>query len=132
MTPLTLTRAKASAKMNPFAVPTDAKSNPFVLPTAATKVPPPLPPAEASAPDPKPASDRTGEFVRKVHDDACNIFGTVLGPEANDAHKDHFHLDMKKRRRSGVLRIAREMANHVRREALAARQARMVACLQSS
>ena len=47
-------------------------------------------------------SDQTGEFVRKVHDDACNIFGTVLGPEANDAHKDHFHLDMKKRRRSAL------------------------------
>jgi hypothetical protein len=46
--------------------------------------------------------DQTGEFVRKVHDDACNIFGTVLGPEANDAHKDHFHLDMKKRRRSAL------------------------------
>jgi len=97
-----VTKAKASTKMNPFVVPRDAKSNPFVLPTAATKVPPPLPPAEASAPDPNPASDQTGEFVRKVHDDACNIFGTVLGPEANDAHKDHFHLDMKKRRRSAL------------------------------
>jgi hypothetical protein len=61
-----------------------------------------MPPAEASAPDPdpKPTSDRTGAFVRKVHDDACTIFGTVLGPEANDAHKNHFHLDMKKRRHS--------------------------------
>ena len=95
-----VTKAKASATANPFVVPTDAKSNPFVLPTAAAKVPPPIPPAEASAPDPKPTSDRTDEFVRKVHDDACNIFGTVLGPDANDAHKNHFHLDMKKRRRS--------------------------------
>jgi hypothetical protein len=25
-------------------------------------------------------------------------FFTVLGPEANDAHKNHFHLDMKERR----------------------------------
>jgi hypothetical protein len=93
-----VTKVKASAKMNPFVVPRDAKSNPFVLPTAATKVPPPMQP-EASAPDSKPTSDRTGAFVRKVHDDACTIFGTVLGPEANDAHKNHFHLDMKKRRR---------------------------------
>lgn len=97
-----VTKVKASAKVNPFVVPTDAKSNPFVLPTAATKVPRPLPPAEASAPEPKPPSDRTAEFVRKVHDDACSTFGTVLGPEANDAHKDHFHLDMKKRRRSAL------------------------------
>jgi hypothetical protein len=95
-----VTRIKASAKTNPFAVPTDAKSNPFVLPTAATKMSPPKPPAEAAAPEPRPASDRTAEFVRKVHDDACGIFGTVLGPDANAAHKDHFHLDMKKRRRS--------------------------------
>jgi hypothetical protein len=97
-----VTKVKASAKTNPFVAPTDARSNPFVLPTAATKGPPPTPPAEASAAEPKPPSDRTAEFVRKVHDDACSIFGTVLGPEANDAHKDHFHLDMKKRRRSAL------------------------------
>jgi hypothetical protein len=35
-----------------------------------------------------------------LHEDACRRFGTVLGPNANDAHKDHFHLDMKKRRRA--------------------------------
>jgi hypothetical protein len=95
-----VTKVKASAKTNPFVLPTDAKSNPFVLPTAAPKVPPPTPPAEASVPNPKPKPDRSGEFVRNVHDDACSIFGTVLGPEANDAHKNHFHLDMKQRRRS--------------------------------
>jgi hypothetical protein len=95
-----LTKVKASARTNPFVVPTDAKSNPFVLPTAAAKVPHPTPPGEASAPGPQPTPNQTGEFVRKVHDDACSIFGTVLGPEANDAHKNHFHLDMKKRRRS--------------------------------
>jgi hypothetical protein len=43
-------------------------------------------------------SDRKAEFVKQVHDDACRIFGTVLGPEANAAHKNHFHLDMKQRR----------------------------------
>jgi hypothetical protein len=36
--------------------------------------------------------------VRTVHAEACKVFGTVLGPEANEAHKDHFHLDMKPRR----------------------------------
>jgi hypothetical protein len=95
-----VTKAKVSARVNPFVVPIDAKSNPFVLPTVAAKVPPPTPPAEASAPEPNAEPDRTAEFVRKVHDDACSVFGTVLGPEANDAHKNHFHLDMKKRRRS--------------------------------
>ena len=38
------------------------------------------------------------EFLHRVHEGACDVFGTVLGPEANDAHRDHFHLDMKARR----------------------------------
>nr|WP_244505655.1 extensin family protein [Methyloceanibacter stevinii] len=33
-----------------------------------------------------------------MHGDACKVFWTVLGPEANAAHRDHFHLDMRKRR----------------------------------
>lgn len=37
-------------------------------------------------------------FLRAIHDDACKLFWTVLGPEANAAHRDHFHLDMRKRR----------------------------------
>jgi hypothetical protein len=59
----------------------------------------PEPPPVAVAPA-TPAPDAKTEFVRTVHDEACNVFGTVLGPEANDAHKNHFHLDMKARRRS--------------------------------
>lgn len=37
-------------------------------------------------------------FLRTIHGDACKIFWTVLGPEANAAHRDHFHFDMRKRR----------------------------------
>src|SRR5262249_27177272 len=37
-------------------------------------------------------------FLHRAHDDACDIFGTVLGPDTNDAHRDHFHLDMKVRK----------------------------------
>jgi peptidoglycan hydrolase-like protein with peptidoglycan-binding domain len=37
-------------------------------------------------------------FLKSVHDDACGIFGTVLGPGADEAHKSHLHLDMKDRR----------------------------------
>ncbi|KPL68190.1 extensin [Erythrobacter sp. SG61-1L] len=33
------------------------------------------------------------EFLRVVHASACKRFGTVLGPEYNEAHKDHFHLE---------------------------------------
>ena len=37
-------------------------------------------------------------FLRSAHAAACLIFGTVLGPEANDFHRDHLHLDMKARK----------------------------------
>lgn len=33
------------------------------------------------------------EFLRIVHRSACKRFGTVLGPEYNAAHADHFHLE---------------------------------------
>ena len=59
---------------------------------------PPSPPPVAEEPKPDP----TSSFVRKVHGDACNAFGTVLGPDADAAHKTHFHLDRKARRRSGL------------------------------
>ncbi|HRY06814.1 MAG TPA: extensin family protein [Hyphomicrobiaceae bacterium] len=40
---------------------------------------------------------RKQRFLRGAHDSACKIFGTVLGPEANNAHRNHFHLDMAHR-----------------------------------
>jgi hypothetical protein len=43
---------------------------------------------------------RHARFLRQAHAAACKHFGTVLGPEANDAHKNHFHLDMAERQRS--------------------------------
>jgi len=33
-------------------------------------------------------------FLREVRRAACEVFGTVLGPDYNAAHRDHFHLDM--------------------------------------
>ncbi|KEJ88802.1 extensin-like domain-containing protein [Sulfitobacter donghicola] len=38
--------------------------------------------------------------LRKMHADACGPFGTVLGPNANKFHLDHFHFDTA-RYRSG-------------------------------
>lgn len=35
-----------------------------------------------------------GRFLEDLRNDSCRIFGTVLGPEYNTAHADHFHLDM--------------------------------------
>ena len=43
-------------------------------------------------------------FLRSAHSAACRIFGTVLGPEANDAHRNHFHIDLAYRRRSNYCR----------------------------
>ncbi len=33
------------------------------------------------------------EFLRVVQKSACKRFGTVLGPQYNAAHEDHFHLE---------------------------------------
>jgi len=40
------------------------------------------------------ASAPEGKFLRYAHDAACSGFTTVLGPEANELHRDHFHLDL--------------------------------------
>jgi hypothetical protein len=49
--------------------------------------------------DPKEAGKvATSEFLHQAHDDACKLFGTVLGPDTNAAHHNHFHLDMKARK----------------------------------
>jgi hypothetical protein len=43
------------------------------------------------------AADARLDFLRAVHAAACRQFGTVLGPEANNTHKNHFHLDLADR-----------------------------------
>ena len=43
---------------------------------------------------------RDGTALRKMHASACGPFGTVLGPEADAFHRDHFHFDTA-RYRSG-------------------------------
>lgn len=36
----------------------------------------------------------TQGFLRALHKSACRRFGTVLGPDYNAAHDNHFHFDM--------------------------------------
>ncbi|MAK98299.1 MAG: extensin [Citromicrobium sp.] len=43
-------------------------------------------------------------FLREVRDGACRAFGTVLSPDYNEAHRDHFHLDQEARGLGGVCR----------------------------
>jgi hypothetical protein len=51
----------------------------------------PKPPASAALPGGK------MDFLRAAHRSACSLFNTVLGPEANNAHQNHFHVDMAER-----------------------------------
>jgi hypothetical protein len=46
--------------------------------------------------------DAEAAFLRRLHKGACTVFGTVLGPEANDLHRDHFHFDLASRRRNAL------------------------------
>jgi hypothetical protein len=37
--------------------------------------------------------DTEALFLREVHNGACRVFDSVLGPDYNAAHANHFHLD---------------------------------------
>ena len=39
-----------------------------------------------------------GRFLAAVHDAACDFFNTVLGPDYNSLHANHFHLDLGRAR----------------------------------
>lgn len=52
-------------------------------------------PAEAA---PGGAPPPAAQFLRRIWREACGPFGTVLGPEADAAHRDHFHFDAAERR----------------------------------
>jgi hypothetical protein len=50
----------------------------------------PTPAAAVALPTARPAM----LFLRSVHKGGCSAFATVLGPEANETHRDHFHFDL--------------------------------------
>jgi hypothetical protein len=60
--------------------------------TRASSPPPPVP-----KPEPEPAFKPESAFLNDIHAGACALFGTALGPLANEAHKDHFHYDLAER-----------------------------------
>lgn len=45
---------------------------------------------------------RQRRFLRTVHAGACAEFTTVLGPEYNSYHRDHFHVDLARRSPEGM------------------------------
>jgi hypothetical protein len=57
-------------------------------------------PASNTAASVSPASAAEAKFLRLAHEGGCKIFSTVLGPEANDAHRTHLHLDLQERKMS--------------------------------
>ena len=42
-------------------------------------------------------ADSEAEFLHRVRDGACGVFGTVLSPDYNEAHRDHLHFDQAAR-----------------------------------
>jgi hypothetical protein len=51
----------------------------------------PVLPAKRSEPRPE------QHFLKRIHQLACSQFATVLGPDANRDHRNHFHLDLVQR-----------------------------------
>ena len=46
-------------------------------------------------------SSAKASFLHDVRDGACDLFSTVLSPDYNQAHADHFHLDQAARGAAG-------------------------------
>ena len=49
-------------------------------------------------------AENSNDVLRQLHGGACGLFGTVLGPEADQYHKDHFHFDTARRSSGPVCR----------------------------
>jgi hypothetical protein len=41
--------------------------------------------------------DARSQFMQRVRDEACGLFGTVLSLDYNEAHSDHLHFDQARR-----------------------------------
>jgi hypothetical protein len=52
-------------------------------------------------------TERERAFLRDVHRGACQEFTTVLGPNFDANHHDHFHMDLARHGRDGMMRICK-------------------------
>lgn len=50
---------------------------------------------------------RDRSFLRAIHAGACREFTTILGPEADRFHHDHFHVDLARHGRTGEQVVCR-------------------------
>jgi hypothetical protein len=103
--------ARPSMALRPSISVAPAANNTAALPSAGTGLGlvggAGTPPARLGGPkDNEAATDFVAtaktDFLRAAHDSACRVFGTVLGPEANSAHRNHFHVDMAERRSKSI------------------------------
>jgi hypothetical protein len=76
----------------------DASTKRKVTTTPATSTSAATPAASAAASPSQGETSKASHFLREAHAAACRIFGTTLGPEANEAHRNHFHVDMAERK----------------------------------
>lgn len=84
-------------------VPSNSKSKKATEKRSAPAAPSAKPAAQSDddAPLIEPPA-KMSRFLRDAHASACQIFGTTLGPEANNAHRNHFHVDMAPRTRTKI------------------------------
>jgi hypothetical protein len=95
----------AQKKRNPFVAPVPKAKVASVTPQSSAPQASVLAPSVGLPHDKAPGqtlAERQSAFIKEIHDEACGVFGTTLGPAANEAHKNHFHLDMKVRRHAGL------------------------------
>ena len=51
--------------------------------------------------------NRDRAFLQAVHDGACQQFTTVLGPDYDSNHHDHFHVDLARRGPDGLRTVCK-------------------------
>jgi hypothetical protein len=95
------TKGEAAKKEPARAKSDDAEAAVVVKASATEKLDATKPEAAPVKPKPEPVPDPLAtpqaKFLRQARQGACEIFSTVLGPEANDVHRTHFHLDLQER-----------------------------------
>jgi hypothetical protein len=90
--------AAASDKAAPASpgTPPLPRPNPIRVPKLTPVTARPVPKADRPA---TPVTTVAEQFLKRVHERSCEDFKTVLGPEANEDHRNHFHLDLAERKR---------------------------------
>ena len=51
------------------------------------------------------AGGELAAFLRRIHKAACDRFTTVIGPDGDEWHRDHIHLDLGRHGKTGRYRI---------------------------